>query len=67
MGACGSNQYVEKSQVSLRNQKDMMQWNQMKGANFETPEFKYLKEIQDVYTNTYGGYLMPVQMAGLVL
>lgn len=60
MGACGSNQYTEKSTVSLRNPSESEGWSQVKRASFEAPDYKYVKEIQDVYTNTYGGYLMPI-------
>ena len=53
--------------MSNRNHNDTELWSQIKRASFEAPDFKYVKEIQDIYTNTYGGYLMPIQMAGLLL
>lgn len=53
--------------MSNRSHADAEGWATVKRASFEAPDFKYVKEIQDVYTNTYGGYLMPIQMAGLIL
>lgn len=35
--------------------------------NFDLDEFKFVKEIQDTYTELYGAFLLPDRVAGLVV
>ena len=70
MGACGSNQFNAKSTgaLSIRHNVDKGPWGEMKNYHFDEPAtFHFVQEMQDVYTNTYGGFLLPVQMGGLLL
>ena len=69
MGACGSNQFNarQSSSISIRQNADRSLWGIIKDASFDDSNFKFLQEIQDVYTNTYGGYLLVPQIGTLIV
>lgn len=42
---------------SVKNQDFYKLWEDIKNSNFDSHEFKFILQLQEVYTDTYGAFL----------
>ena len=42
-------------------------WEKIRDASFDSQNFLFVQEIQDIYTEVYGAYLLPDRVGLLVL